>query len=145
MSEIRLFQLSGEKAIELAGVAGGLEKSLQILVEKNLESMFGIRFLKTEHPTGKLHGGRIDTLGLDEDGCPVILEYKRAINENVINQGLYYLDWLLDHKAEFKLLVMESFDKAEGHQGWEYWEVHYFEHSSGQVAGVKFFPKQAKP
>jgi len=24
-------------------------------------------------------------------------------------------------------------------------EVHYFEHSSGQVAGVKYFPKQAKP
>lgn len=111
MSEIRVFKLSGETALEVAGVPGGLEKSLQTLVEKNLESMFGIRFLKTEYPTGKLHGGRIDTLGLDEDGCPVILEYKRATNENVINQGLYYLDWLLDHKAEFKLLVMESFDK----------------------------------
>ena len=24
-------------------------------------------------------------------------------------------------------------------------EVHYFEHSSGQVAGVKFFPSQATP
>jgi hypothetical protein len=23
--------------------------------------------------------------------------------------------------------------------------VHYFEHASGQVAGVKFFPKQAAP
>jgi predicted transport protein len=111
MSEIRLFRLTGEKAIEVAGVAGGLEKSLQKLIEKNLETMFGIRFLKTEYATGKLHGGRIDTLGLDEDGCPVILEYKRALNENVINQGLFYLDWLLDHKAEFKLLVMEAFDK----------------------------------
>ena len=101
MSEIRLFRLTGEKAIEVPGVAGTLEKSLQTLIEKNLETMFGIRFLKTEYRTGKLHGGRIDTLGLDEDGCPVILEYKRALNENVINQGLFYLDWLLDHKAEF--------------------------------------------
>ena len=24
-------------------------------------------------------------------------------------------------------------------------EVHYFEHASGQVAGVKFFPSQATP
>jgi hypothetical protein len=24
-------------------------------------------------------------------------------------------------------------------------ELHYFEHGSGQVAGVKFFPKHAKP
>lgn len=41
----------------------------------------------------------------------MILEYKRALNENVINQGLYYLDWLMDHKAEFKLLVMEKVGK----------------------------------
>ena len=33
---------------------------------------------------------------------------KKALeNENVINQGLFYLDWLLDHKADFKLLVMD--------------------------------------
>jgi predicted transport protein len=33
-----------------------------------------------------------------------------------MNQGLFYLDWLLDHKAEFKLLVMECFgaQAAEG-------------------------------
>ena len=54
-----------------------------------------------------MHGGRIDTLGLDEDGSPVIIEYKRAVNENVINQGFYYLDWLMDHKKEFQWLVME--------------------------------------
>ena len=55
-----------------------------------------------------MHGGRIDTLGLDEDSCPVIIEYKRAINENVINQGLYYLDWLMDHRKEFQWLVLEQ-------------------------------------
>lgn len=54
-----------------------------------------------------MHGGRIDTLGLDEDGCPVIVEYKRAINENVVNQGLFYLDWLMDHKKDFQWLTME--------------------------------------
>ena len=31
-----------------------------------------------------------------------------AVNENVINQGLFYLDWLLDHRAEFELLVMKK-------------------------------------
>ena len=38
----------------------------------------------------------------------MIIEYKRATNENVINQGLFYLDWLLDHRAEFRLLVMDK-------------------------------------
>src|SRR5262249_33187522 len=34
-------------------------------------------------------------------------EYKRSLNENVINQGLFYLDWLLDHRAEFTLHCMK--------------------------------------
>jgi hypothetical protein len=53
----------------------------------------------------------VDTLGLDDDGCPVIIEYKRSSDQNVINQGLYYLDWLLDHKAEFELLVLKQLGK----------------------------------
>ena len=47
-------------------------------------------------------------MGIDENGSPVIIEYKRSTNENVINQGLYYLDWLMDHRADFQLLVMEK-------------------------------------
>lgn len=109
MSEIKLFTITTGKATEIAGVAGGLEKSLQTLIENNLNPMLAVRFVASEYSTGKLHGGRIDTLGLDENDCPVIVEYKRAISENVINQGLYYLDWLLDHKAEFKLLVLQTF------------------------------------
>ena len=93
---------------ELSGQAVQVEKSLQILFESNLEALLGIRFLASEHSTGPVHGGRIDTLGLDEDNCPAIIEYKRAINENVINQGLFYLDWLLDHRKEFQWLVMEK-------------------------------------
>lgn len=111
MSEIKLFRLAASKASEIPGEAGGLEKSLQTLMEKNLEVLLGVRFVATEHVTGKIHAGRIDTLGLDENCCPVILEYKRAVSENVVNQGLYYLDWLLDHKADFKLLVLERYGK----------------------------------
>lgn len=111
MGDIKLFRLQGGFAAEVAVGPTGLEKSLQTLIEKNLEALLGIRFLASEHSTGKKHGGRIDTLGLDENGCPVIIEYKRTINENVINQGLFYLDWLLDHKADFKLLVMERYGK----------------------------------
>ena len=85
-----------------------LERSLQTEIERNLESMLGVRFLASEYTTSKLHGGRMDTLGLDENGCPVIIEYKRDTNENVINQGLFYLDWLLDHRGTFELLVQKT-------------------------------------
>jgi predicted transport protein len=108
MGEIKLFRVAGNSVTELAGTSVAVEKSLQTLIERNLEAFLGVRFLASEYPTGKKHGGRIDTLGLDENGVPVIIEYKRAVNENVINQGLYYLDWLMDHRGEFELLVHKS-------------------------------------
>ena len=111
MSDIKLFRLVNGEATELQGDASDLEKPLQSLIEANLVALLGIRFLATEYSTGRTHGGRIDTLGLDENNCPVILEYKRSVGENVINQGLFYLDWLMDHQAEFKLLVLDKFGK----------------------------------
>lgn len=111
MSDIQLFRLNGSKAIELPSRAATLEKNLQTLIEGQMEPLLGVRFLASEYATGKTHKGRIDSLGLDENGCPVIVEYKRHSNENVINQGLFYLDWLLDHQAEFRWLVMEKLGK----------------------------------
>ncbi len=112
MSDIKLFAIEGKTAREVSGSAVALEKSLQSLIERNLEALLGIRFLASEYATGPKHGGRIDTLGIDENGSPVIIEYKRATNENVINQGLFYLDWLFDHRAEFKLMVLEKLGKG---------------------------------
>lgn len=111
MADIKLFQTTGNTVQEIEGSSVALEKSLQTLIEANLETFLGVRFLATEYSTGPQHGGRVDTLGIDENGCPVIIEYKRTLNENVINQGLYYLDWLLDHKAEFELLVLKHLGK----------------------------------
>lgn len=112
MSNLKLFRLSSGGVAELPGSAIQVEKSLQTLFENNLEPMLGVRFLASEHSTGKVHGGRIDTLGIDEDGSPVIIEYKRAVNENVINQGLYYLSWLRDHRGDFELLVQKKLGAA---------------------------------
>lgn len=113
MSDIKIFKIQNQTVNEIKGTSVALEKSLQDLMEKNLEEILGIRFLATEYTTGKTHSGRIDSLGIDENGCPVIIEYKRAMNENVINQGLFYLDWLMDHQAEFKLLVLEKLSEKE--------------------------------
>ena len=111
MSNIKLFRYTADGAAELAGKAAAIEKRLQQLIESQMETFLGVRFLASEYNTGAKHRGRIDSLGLDENGCPVIIEYKRHSNENVMNQGLFYLDWLLDHKADFRLLVMEKLGK----------------------------------
>lgn len=107
MPDLKLFKVNAGVATELHSSAVALERALQQLIERNMDEMFATRFLATEFSTGPRHGGRIDSLGIDENNSPVIFEYKRSTNENVINQGLFYLDWLLDHKAEFTLLVME--------------------------------------
>ncbi|RQR51442.1 DUF91 domain-containing protein [Burkholderia sp. Bp9126] len=116
MSDIQLFHLSNGTASELSSKTAKLEKQLQGLIEANMPAFLGVRFLASEYATGKTHKGRIDSLGLDENGCPVIVEYKRQSNENVINQGLFYLDWLLDHQAEFRWLVMEKLGKDVAEQ-----------------------------
>lgn len=106
MADIKLFSLTSY-VTEILSTSVNLEKELQMVIEQNMSAFFGVTFLKSEYP---ITGGRIDSLGLDENYCPVIFEFKRSTNENVINQGLFYLDWLLDHKADFKLLVMDTLD-----------------------------------
>lgn len=106
MSDIKLYRMAQGGVSELAGGAVALEKSLQNLFEANLETLLGVRFLASEFATNE--GGRMDSLGIDENNSPVVIEYKRSSNENVINQGLYYLDWLMGHRKDFEWLVLEK-------------------------------------
>jgi hypothetical protein len=68
MSDMKMFRVQGGNLAELAGQAAQIEKSLQTLCEADLEALLGVRFLASEHSTGPVHAGRIDTLGLDENG-----------------------------------------------------------------------------
>ncbi|MFJ2626837.1 DUF5655 domain-containing protein [Streptomyces sp. NPDC087532] len=118
MSNLKVFRVRGGQATEVPGAAVGVEVELQRLIEANMEAMLGIRFLTTEYRTGH-HGGRIDSLGLDENGTPVIVEYKRNRDQNVISQGLSYLWWLHDHHHEFESLTREKLgDQVAGEINW---------------------------
>jgi len=98
-----LFKINNQQAQKLGIQQFNNERELQRLFESNLEKILEIRFLASEFTT--TNSGRIDTLGLDEDGNPVIIEYKANEQDNVINQGLFYLDWLVDHRGDFEQLV----------------------------------------
>lgn len=110
MSDLKLFRTANSTVAELSGGAVSLERSLQLLFEKNLEALLGVRFLASEFVT---EGGRMDTIGIDENRSPVIIEYKRSTNENVINQGLFYLNWLMGHRKDFEWLVLQRFGMEE--------------------------------
>jgi RecB family endonuclease NucS len=88
-----LFSLDNErKASQIHTKEFSKEKDFQKLCETNLETLFNIRFIASEFNTGAKHAGRIDTLGLDENGYPVIIEFKKTGSQSIISQGLYYLN-----------------------------------------------------
>lgn len=111
-----LFVVKNKSVAKVRAKQLGLEKELQSLFENNLQTLLNIQFLASEYTTS--FGGRIDSLWIDSDGYPVIIEYKRGRNDNVINQALSYLKWLLDHKADFEILCNQQ--KIKQKIDWDY-------------------------
>lgn len=106
-----VFKISGSKATRLNPVTirngkRALERDIQKIFEDNLDELLSVTFLAHEYSTS--FGGRMDTLGIDTEGNPCIIEYKKGQNDNVINQGLSYLRWLLDHKDSFDKLCTDK-------------------------------------
>lgn len=137
------------------------EKELQALLEENLEEVFGCRFIASEFRTGSAHGGRIDTLALSEDNNPVIIEYKKVQDSNLVTQGLYYLDWIKDHTGDFELAargklgdvsvdwshvrvlcIAPEYDKFALHavkhmgEGIELWQYHLYENGIIELSEI---------
>jgi predicted transport protein len=106
-----IFEIDKGKAKRVRLSEFKLEKDLQRLVEENVEIIFNCRFIATEFSTGNIHSGRIDSLAISEDNNPVIIEYKKVASSDLINQSLYYLHWIRDHKGDFQVAVNRKFGK----------------------------------
>lgn len=103
-----IFEISQNKLFPVEQRNFSLEKDLQSLIENNLEEVFNCRFVATEFSTGAQHAGRIDSLALSEDDNPVIIEYKKVESSELINQSLFYLHWIQDHKGDFEIAVQKK-------------------------------------
>lgn len=103
-----LFQITKDKLAGIPQSDSPDERTVQRLIERNLDTVFKFRFVATEFSTGSQHGGRIDTLALSEDGNPVIIEYKRVASSELINQSLFYLAWLHDHHGDFEIAAQKA-------------------------------------
>ena len=114
MANIRLFNIrNAYQSKEYSGENVQLERELQRVVEKNMKLFFGIDFLCSEYI---ITDGRIDSLGIDENNCPVIFEYKRSCDDRVISQGLFYMDWMFNHKECFQILVRELCEETRANR-----------------------------
>ena len=76
-----------------------LEKEIQNLFEDNLKNTTDLKLIKSEFT---IKSNRIDTLAFDEESKSfVIIEYKRNQNYSVVDQGVSYLNLMLEYKADF--------------------------------------------
>lgn len=101
-----LFRIKDDKSVEkLPYNEFAKEREVQAIFENNLQEMLDLVFIKSEYAFPE---GRMDSVAVDNAGNPVIIEYKLNKNENVLNQGLYYMDWLDSHRGDFELLVQKA-------------------------------------
>jgi hypothetical protein len=83
------------------------EKSIQNLIEKNVEELFNLEFIKSEFTIGSF---RLDTLCFDrENNSFVVIEYKKGSSYSVIDQGYSYLSLMLNQKSDF---ILEYFEQT---------------------------------
>lgn len=105
-----LFKNTKSSLSELKEKPFKLEKEIQTLFEKNIQSITGLNFVKSEFT---IKSNRIDTLAYDEDSQSfVIIEYKRSQHYSVVDQGVSYLNLMLEYKAEFIVEYNETQNKA---------------------------------
>ncbi|EJO34026.1 PF08818 domain protein [Acinetobacter radioresistens WC-A-157] len=96
---MQLYQSQRNNLIELVEQPFRLEREIQSLFEQNLTELTGLLFIKSEFT---IKSNRIDTLAFDpESQAFVIIEYKRERNYSVIDQGVSYLNLMLEYKADF--------------------------------------------
>lgn len=112
---MQLFSRSGSSCHPIEPWLAPLEGDLQHLFESNLQTLLGVALIAREFDTGS---GRMDTLAIDADRCPVIIEYKRSEKSNIINQALCYQAWLVSHKAEFEKQCFQKYGIAPEHVDW---------------------------
>ena len=107
---MKLFRLNKTNLKELEQIPFKLERDIQNLVEVNTESVFNLKFIKSELTVDKY---RIDTLCFDEENNSfVIVEYKKGNSYSVIDQGYTYLQLLLNNKSDFLLVLSQHFNKV---------------------------------
>ena len=96
---MKLFSINKDVLEEVDAIPFPLEKDIQGLIEKNVNTIFGLTFIQSELSVDKY---RIDTLCYDEENNSfVIIEYKKGSSYSVIDQGFTYLQLLLNSKHFF--------------------------------------------
>ena len=101
-----LFEIDHDKVRLIGPEEFDNEAALQRLFDANLEDITGVRLVESQY---RIPNGRIDSLGIDENAIPVVIEYKWGHDPGAIIQGLSYLGWVRENRRTFEMLIREKF------------------------------------
>lgn len=105
-----LFKNDKQTLSTLKEIPFKLERDLQKIFEAHLTELTHLTLVKSEF---MIKNYRLDTLAFDETvKAFVIIEYKRSNSNSVVDQGIAYLNLMLDYKAEFIVEYNERFGKS---------------------------------
>ena len=103
-----LFKISDDKLTQIKSKPFNLEKEIQNITEKNLSTVFGLQFVRSEF---KVKQFRFDTVAFDKDtNAFAIVEYKKDEKFSIIDQGYAYLSVMLNNKSDF---IVEYYEKID--------------------------------
>lgn len=92
MPGLKLFHTANSGMTEVVPRLADVEADVQGLIEAHMETMLGVRFLASEYVIDCVDGGRIDSLRIDENGAPVIVEI-RAVAMSVATAFNWLANW----------------------------------------------------
>lgn len=158
-----LFKKTHDKLEPIKEVSFDLERKIQKITEDNLKDIFNLQITRSEFQIGRF---RIDTLAFDEEASSfVIIEYKKGKDSGLFEQGLAYLEIMLDRGSDFiteyneqlhkslrksdvdwsqsrVIFIAPSFNKNQKQAAnldlhIELWEVHLFENDIVQFIPIR--------
>jgi predicted transport protein len=101
-----LYNNNSNKLLQVKEKPFKLEREIQNIFESNIQEIMNLQLVKSEFT---VKNKRIDTLAFDkQNNAFIIIEYKRDKNYSVVDQGLTYLNLMLQNKAEFILTYNET-------------------------------------
>lgn len=101
-----VFEITGMQLKKVGQKEFKDEAELHKLIDRNLQEIFKIRYIKDEHITDK--HGRIETLGIDESNRPVVIEYKKTKETGQLAQANRYMIWIKQNPDSFELLATKN-------------------------------------
>ena len=105
-----LYNNNSNKLIQVKEKPFKLEREIQNIFEINLQEIMNLQLVKSEFT---IKNKRIDTLAFDKQtNAFIIIEYKRDKNYSVVDQGLTYLNIMLQNRAEFILTYNETLNQV---------------------------------